>query len=333
MSRSTSSPLILQYIDVRSLSDLPLISSLRPEDQDSVRRFHFFADQRMALASHLLKYLFIHSTARVPWSEVAISRTPAPHKRPIFVSPPSHPAVEFNVSHQAGLVALLGCSVPAEPSSPPATDTISSTSPSPLAPTTPSRRPQLGIDITSPTEIYSRRANPPRTEAAFAEHASHFDSAFSDAELAEIQYHPIPMPPFAEASERDFVAAKMRRFSAFWALKEAYLKMTGEALVADWLRELEFQDVVAPEATDEGSWTEPPAVQRRFAIRLRGQAVADARMELRALGADWIVATCVRGLKDYEDGCIAPVAVDLEGIVRACAEGRCSCLSSEPQKK
>lgn len=320
---SPSNSLVFHYVDVRSLNNLPLISTLRQEDQDSVRRFYHFADQRMALASHLLKYRFIHHTARVPWSEVVITRTPAPHKRPMFVSPPSHPAVEFNVSHQAGLVALLGCSVPSAASSVPFV--ISTSEPSP-------RRPQLGIDITSPTEIYARRKEAPQTEVAFAEHASHFDSAFSDRELAEIQYHPIPMPPFAEASERDFVAAKMRRFSAFWALKEAFVKMTGEALVAEWLRELEFANVVAPEVREEGSWTEPTAIEKDFEVRLRREKAEGVSMALRALGADWIVATCVRGLDGYEEGSLAPVAIDLERDVRACAEGRCSCASEGTEK-
>ncbi len=49
-----------------------------------------------------------------------------------------------------------------------------------------------------------------------------------------------------QVASNDVIEAKLRRFYTFWALKEAYVKMTGDALLADWLRVLEFRKVRAP---------------------------------------------------------------------------------------
>ena len=124
-------PYVPQPFSTKHLRTLPLLSSLHPADQESVTRFIRSADRFMALASALLKYTFIHRRARIPWSEVLISRTPAPHRRPyweppenwsntdiydgkdpIFGEPCQIRGLEFNVSHQAGLVTFIGCSTP-----------------------------------------------------------------------------------------------------------------------------------------------------------------------------------------------------------------------------
>ena len=46
--------------------------------------------------------------------------------------------------------------------------------------------------------------------------------------------------------EAKMISMKLRRFYAYWGLKEAYIKMVGEGLLASWLRELEFLGVHAP---------------------------------------------------------------------------------------
>ena len=111
------------YIDTRQLtstcSSLPLLETLQLSDQVTVKKFYHLADRHMSLASYLLKYYFIHSACRIPWNEITISRTPEPHRRPCFL-PASRtrpdgtpiPNVEFNLSHQASLVALAGCIIP-----------------------------------------------------------------------------------------------------------------------------------------------------------------------------------------------------------------------------
>src|SRR5436190_23914963 len=81
------------YLDTRSLTansaSLPLLSTLQPPDQETVRKFYHLSDRHMSLASYLLKYLFIHRTCHVRWHEIVISRTPEPHRRPCYLSPPS----------------------------------------------------------------------------------------------------------------------------------------------------------------------------------------------------------------------------------------------------
>src|SRR5262249_33336031 len=42
------------------------------------------------------------------------------------------------------------------------------------------------------------------------------------------------------------VDVRLRAFYALWCLREAYVKMTGEALLAPWLAELEFRRFRAP---------------------------------------------------------------------------------------
>lgn len=72
------------------------------------RKYHI-ADARMSLASALLKRVFIHKTLGVPWSAITFSRKrDAKHGKPCYISSSSQQQVEFNVSHQAGLVALVG---------------------------------------------------------------------------------------------------------------------------------------------------------------------------------------------------------------------------------
>jgi 4'-phosphopantetheinyl transferase len=93
------------------------------------------------------------------------------------------------------------------------------------------------------------------------------------------------------------VDAKLRRFYAYWCLREAYVKMTGEALLADWLRRLEFRDVAAPApapAAVDNAALLPGEVVTAIDVYLDDRRVAGVAMELRALGRDYMVATAVR---------------------------------------
>ncbi len=69
---------------------------------------------------------------------------------------------------------------------------------------------------------------------------------FSANERHDMLHVPISSVP-ARAGELTQVQAKLRRFYTYWSLKEAYIKMVGEGLLASWLLELEFEDVVAPD--------------------------------------------------------------------------------------
>lgn len=357
-------PLKLYYIDTRPLSDnpsiqsdpppLPLLSTLRPEDQTSVTRFLRPPDRHMSLASALLKYLFIHRTAKIPWSEVVISRTPAPHKRP-FWEPGTAPnsgrrsssnaatraasAVEFNLSHQAGLVTLAGCATDSVP------DTVALTADGPVVQPSDGDsklarqrgRPRIGIDITCVSESSRRGSNHISTPSQFREWVEIFGEVFSEREMEDMKSHSSSPSSLSStlgdhAGVEAVVQANLRRFYTFWALKEAYIKMTGEALLAGWLRELEFKNVKAPPVAEDGRWGK---VEEDVEIWFRGRRVKGLRVELVGFGKEYVVAMVVGGLVQQEEGEEKLLLekgmkkVDIEEDVRACAEGRCRCLDND----
>lgn len=267
----------------------------------------------MSLASNLLKYLFIHRTCRIPWSQITISRTPAPHHRPCFIPSAafttSIPKVEFNVSHQDSMVALAGTTIPPNPT-----------------PAKQQQEIQVGIDITSTTEHLRSPRNPsPPTRSAFLEYVSIFTEIFSARELGLIKSLTHPVHGYS-VSSTEGVVYSYRVFFAYWALKEAYIKMTGEALLAEWLRELEFLDVRVPDTDGE--------VYRGVRVLMKGREVEEVRVEVQAFEGGYLVATAARGGRvgrvdgagDGEDAWEGLRRLDVEGDVRECAEGRCACL-------
>ncbi|PYI23618.1 4'-phosphopantetheinyl transferase [Aspergillus violaceofuscus CBS 115571] len=341
------------YIDTRPLTatanptNLPLITTLQPDDQASIRRFHHLKDKHMSLASNLLKYLFIHRSCRIPWDRITLSRTPAPHRRPCFIpsatllestttstTTKAIPRIEFNVSHQASLVALAGTTIP-DPADGVPTEGI----------------PQVGIDITctnerQPASRNSTTPEPPRD--TFTNYVDIFAEVFSPEEIRLIK---TLQPPTAhettttttttthtpqESSSDAGLEYSYRVFYAYWALKEAYIKMTGEALLAPWLRELEFAGVVAPEPAAPKTKVGEPYTGVR--TTLHKQPVEEVRVEIVAFETDYLIATAARGPgigarrggsgadTAQQDSWEALREIDIERDVRPCAEGRCRCL-------
>lgn len=286
-----SSSITRYYIDTRSLVpenakqpySLPLLELLTFADQEAVTRFLRPADKFMSLASSLLKYTFIHRRAKIPWSKVAVSRTPVPHRRPYWQPPPDWDpqaekgGLEFNVTHQAGMVVIIGCSTPT------AQIPISSLSDTmDHLDLTGHHTPDLehspyqvrvGVDIACADED-KRTPKDMTTQAKFDEWVDIFAEMFSDRERRNMRHAPIHMPVAereegvwgissdesssseggseaarlrrARENEAKLMQLKLRRFYAYWALKEAYIKMVGEGLLASWLKELEFLNVTAP---------------------------------------------------------------------------------------
>ncbi|KAL6711542.1 hypothetical protein ACN47E_004476 [Coniothyrium glycines] len=230
---------------------LALISS---EEQASVTRKYHIADARMSLASALLKRLFIHRTLATPWDQIKLGRKRDPkHGKPCALShlPSSDPApVEFNISHQAGLVALVGAY-------------------------TPNLDVELGVDIVCVNERNDHRVI---SADGFDSWVDMYSELFSTSELFSMKY---TLPPFhlpsgdvvhpeqlgrhdrcvvpgqrisialpdGRTSTFDsevIIEAKLRRFYTFWCYKEAYIKLDGEALLAKWIPRLEFENVKAP---------------------------------------------------------------------------------------
>ncbi|KAF3359582.1 hypothetical protein VdG1_02137 [Verticillium dahliae VDG1] len=101
---------------------------------------------------------------------------------------------------------------------------------------------------------------------------------------------------------------QLRCFYALWCLREAYVKMTGEALLAPWLRDLEFRGFRAPAAAsgEEGGRltvdeAEGTAV-RQHEIYFEGTRVEDANVCLKSVGPDYMVCAAVRTPQRKEEG-------------------------------
>lgn len=93
------------------------------------------------------------------------------------------------------------------------------------------------------------------------------------------------------------VDMRLRYFYALWCLREAYVKMSGEALLADWLKALEFRDFRPPvPAVGVGGDGElvPGEVVGGIEVWRDGKRQEDVRMELRAFGRGYMVGVATR---------------------------------------
>ncbi|SPQ19113.1 34ca389c-8ae4-4091-bf6b-85b2f43f50b9 [Thermothielavioides terrestris] len=354
---SPEQPVLAQWVfdtrpwfpDARVTKDLEThaaraLSLLNPEARLGVFRYLRLADAKMALASALLKQYAVAKLARDPpvaWSQ--FMATPSGFTRnartkPVYIDPATgRQPVSFNVSHQAGIVAIIAVDQEIQVG----VDVVC----------TSERRARdhailaagddgwadfldIHKDVFAPGEVrylHSRvLAAVPGLVAQAARAHAHLDAA-AGAETGAgagdgSGAGPPPRgvlaggPPTPEQT----MDAKLRAFYALWALREAYVKLTGDALVAPWLHELEFVDfrppwpaaaplgaaAAAAAAAREGQGQgqesggpggeeeeEPevePEVVRSTEIRFRGRKVEDVNMCLRSMGPDYMVATAVR---------------------------------------
>lgn len=303
---------------------------------------------------------------------MVISRTPKPHQRPCFIPSGSEtrpagagdmPTIEFNVTHQASFVALAGCVVPFQAGKDQEdqdqdqdpnrrSETVATavfSVPKPSSAPVPSI-PQVGIDVTCVDEPGRRRTNAQKTLKDVTDFIDIFQDVFSQRELDTMK-KAARMPTSSSSSSlgsaagptaslSDVIKSSLRLFYAYWALKEAYIKMTGEALLAPWLRDLEFKNVVAPAPVDVANrgdkWGDPYTGVETW---LYGRKVEDVRIELVAFESDYLVATAARGANLGSSGLINVgngereedpwrnlVNIDIEWDVKPCATGTCQCL-------
>ncbi|RMZ89873.1 hypothetical protein DV736_g2883, partial [Chaetothyriales sp. CBS 134916] len=336
------------YVDVRDLTppgrkdhvDLPLWSTLPHELQESIQKYVRPVDRLMSLSSALLKYYFIHKQARLPWSQVRISRTARPHGRPYW-SPPdswclSHDGgLEFNVTHQNGLIGLVGCTTPTVQDPQNVEPIITTTSqPTTIQP----RQVRLGVDVACMRET-GRSPADVTTQAKLDEWIDIFGEMFSDNCRNDIRR--APAVAGATTSVAATMQARLRRFYAFWALKEAYIKMVGEGLLADWLTKLEFENVQVPQPakaedwadTDDGfswalrtgedvKWTPGKQAVRDIRAVLDGKQAEGVQLGLVAYEDDFLFATAMRGVVEKAGGDTSWRKLDFDHDIRPCAEGR-----------
>ncbi|KAK3355285.1 hypothetical protein B0H65DRAFT_42225 [Neurospora tetraspora] len=315
MSEPPNKPVLVQWIlDTRSwfpsaakTRDLEVhasrpLSLLTPTERASVLKYFHVRDAKMALASALLKQYAIARLASVSWSSTTPGFTRDERTtKPIWRNPlTGAQPVSFNVSHQAGIVALVAV---ADYPSPGRAEAV-----------------QVGVDVVCTSERRDRDQELIRKEGWGSFVDMHAD-VFAVGETSYLKYQVLSAVPGLVPRDNEggpptpeqVADGKLRAFYALWALREAYVKLTGEALLAEWLGELEFRyfkpsrptpawDVPAVETKENEEEGEDAQVLRKFEIRFRGKKVEDVNMCLRSMGPDYMVATAVRTPADPSAG-------------------------------
>lgn len=146
--------------------------------------------------------------------------------------------------------------------------------------------------------------------------------ARSETNFLKYSLHTLPGMPRTGRFE-EVIDFKLRCFYTLWCLREAYVKMTAEALMAEWLNVLEFRKFVPPDPTPDVSIAAREGSKEVVRVReivFRGKKVDYAQVEIRGLGADYMIATAVRTRPDKEGGLRLGLGafemVNLDEIVR-----------------
>ena len=275
------------------------------KEQVEIKRKMFIKDARMSLASALLKRLYISQALSISWEEVIMARRGDPqHGKPAALLPNgSFADIDFNVSHQGGLVTLIGWK------------------PKKMAESY-SGEVTVGTDITMVDERDDYKTI---DEDGIDGWVNVFSEVFSEAERWDMAYNVdyITLLDGTHLSGHDIgradrltkrgeevqvldhrfdseliIDSKLRRFYAFYAYKEAYIKLSGEALLAPWLKNLEFQVVrspkpgVVPRCSSHGVWGERVD---DVEVLLRGEKVDDVTMDLRAFEEKFLISSALQG--------------------------------------
>lgn len=237
------------------------LAFLTDNERAKALRFYRPSDAKLSLGSNLLKHRAIANICQVPWSEAVISE--GANKKPCYKTlAPSSKSIEFNVSHHGSLVALVGCS---------------------------GQSVKVGVDI---VKMNWEKDYTTVMKDGFEAWANVYEMVFSDREIKDIAEF---VPP-TRGTQQDDIRAKLRHFYAHWCLKEAYVKMTGEALLASWLKDLEFRNVQVPLAASQmhangqigDNWGQTCGVVE---IWFHGKRVTDVKLEIQAFGEDYMIAT------------------------------------------
>jgi 4'-phosphopantetheinyl transferase len=131
---------------------------------------------------------------------------------------------------------------------------------------------------------------------------------FSTAELADMIHHVPSMTRTSQNSNAQAIfEAKLRRFYTYFCAKEAYIKLVGEGLLAEWIKECECRNIRVPRPSDNTSWGEK--IQSRgmsterilqqeendeLHIWLHGKVIKNVRIEMQAFEQDFVITTMMR---------------------------------------
>lgn len=280
----------------------------------------FITDAKMSLASALVKRLWISRTLGIAWKEVYLGRRgDQTHGKPCALDEYDVPipGIDFNVSHQNGLVTFIGFDGRVK-ERPGANSYIS---------------PKRELNVTVGTDIVcvNERNDYKTIDAEGLDGwVDIYDSIFSDEERWSMKYdvdnvtlldgttlsaHDLDRHDRCIARHRDIslttpggrsvtfsserlIDAKLRRFYAYFCYKESYIKLSGEALLAPWIKQCEFFNVRSPKpgtparCSKHGVWGEEVD---DVEVHLRGRVVSDVRMKLQAFEEDFMIGTAIQG--------------------------------------
>jgi 4'-phosphopantetheinyl transferase len=125
---------------------------------------------------------------------------------------------------------------------------------------------------------------------------------FSPAEMKDIIHH-TPRAATVRTVPYFDMETKLRRFYTYFCIKEAYIKLVGEGLLAEWIKNCEFRNVQVPRpSTGSSVWGEKILAgwSSKFSendkndaleIWLHGKQIRNVRTEMQAFGEDFIIST------------------------------------------
>lgn len=302
------------------------MSLVSKAEQKTISGKMFIQDARMSLGSALLKRLFISKTLDIPWKEVALARKGDPkHGKPCAVDHLGRPidGIDFNVSHQAGLVALIGWNGNKQHKYTPTGGVEGLISQS----TDFEPDVMCGVDIVCVNERDDYRTIDAEGLDGWVDI---YDFVFSDEERWSMKYdvdyvtlldgtilHHDEIGRHDRCIQRNkqinlttptgkkvsfnsdlLIEAKLRRFYTYFCYKEAYIKLAGEALLAPWLKQLEFFNVRSPKpgnvarCSTLGQWgDEVDDVE----VHMNGQEVSDVKMKIQSFEESFMLSTAIQG--------------------------------------
>lgn len=301
------------------------LSLVSAQEQKAIKGKMFVADARMSLGSALLKRAFIASATGMKWKDIKIARKGnEKHGKPCAVDSVGRPipGIDFNVSHQGGLVALIGYNGQQNDIFTPSNMVYGF-----ISPTTKPDEVMVGVDIVCVNERDDYRTIDVEGLDGWVDI---YEYVFSDEERWSMKYDVDYVTlldgtvlrrddigrhdrciarnqdiSLTTPSGRDFkfnseqiIEAKLRRFYTYFCYKESYIKLAGEALLAPWLKQLEFLNVRSPKpgvqarCSTLGTWGEEVA---DVDVHLHGKPVNDVRMKIQAFEEDFMISTAMQG--------------------------------------